>query len=168
MPASTLVLYDTTGQWGWLGELYAIMSANLASHFGSWTAMPVAAYQTGQLKQYTAAIYVGSTYGEPIPNAFLDDVYGTTTPVIWVYDNIWQLTARYPNFSSVYGWNWSGFDFSSVAEVNYPLPPSTRATQAARWPTRTRTWSASTPPWPAWAWAWRFRSTTPRGGSSPR
>ena len=129
MTASTLVLYDTTGQWGWLGELYAIMSANLASHFGSWTAMPVASYQTGQLKQYTAAIYVGSTYGEPIPNAFLDDVYGTTTPVIWAYDNIWQLTARYPNFSSVYGWNWSGFDFSSVAEVDYPLPPSTRATQ---------------------------------------
>ena len=121
MTASTLVLYDTTGQWGWLGELYAIMSANLASHFGSWTALPVASYQTGQLKQYSAAIYVGSTYGEPIPNAFLDDVYGTTTPVIWAYDNIWQLTARYPNFSSVYGWNWSGFDFSSVAEVNYPV-----------------------------------------------
>src|SRR5712672_130482 len=129
MTASTLVLYDTTGQWGWLGELYAIMSANLASHFGSWTAMPVASYKTGLLKQYTATIYVGSTYDEPLPTAFLDDVYATTTPVIWAYDNIWQLTARYPNFSSVYGWNWSGFDFSSVAEVDYPLPPSTRTTQ---------------------------------------
>jgi uncharacterized protein YdaL len=129
MTTSTLVLYDTTGQWGWLGELYAIMSANLASHFGSWTAMPVASYQTGQLKQYTAAIYIGSTYDEPLPTAFLDDVYGTTTPVIWAYDNIWQLTNRYPNFYSVYGWSWSGFDTSSVAEVDYPLPPSTRATQ---------------------------------------
>src|SRR5262252_2947740 len=126
---STLVLYDTTGEWGWLGELYAITSANLASHFGSWTAMPVVSYQTGQLKQYSAAIYIGSTYGEPIPNAFLDDVFATTTPVIWVYDNIWQLTARYPSFSSVYGWNWSAFDFSSVATVEYPLPPSTAATQ---------------------------------------
>jgi hypothetical protein len=37
---STLVLYDTTGPFGWLGELYAIMTLNLASHFGSWTAMP--------------------------------------------------------------------------------------------------------------------------------
>jgi len=129
MTVSTLVLYDTTGEWGWLGELYAIMSANLASHFGSWTAMPVVSYQTGQLKQYTAAIYIGSTYGEPIPNAFLDDVFATTTPVIWAYDNIWQLTARYPSFSSVYGWNWSAFDFSSVATVEYPLPPSTAATQ---------------------------------------
>jgi uncharacterized protein YdaL len=126
---STLVLYDTTGQWGWLGELYAIMSANLASHFGSWTAMPAASYTSGTLRQYTATIYIGSTYDEPLPAAFLDDVYATTTPVIWAYDNIWQLTSRYPNFSSVYGWNWSAFDFSSVAEVDYPLPPSTRATQ---------------------------------------
>ena len=35
---TTLVLYDSTGQWGFLGELYAIGTANLASHFGSWTA----------------------------------------------------------------------------------------------------------------------------------
>jgi len=53
-----------------------------------------ASYKTGQLKQYTAAIYIGSTYDEPLPTAFLDDVYGATTPVIWAYDNIWQLTAR--------------------------------------------------------------------------
>jgi uncharacterized protein YdaL len=95
------------------------MAANLASHFGPWTAMPVVSYTSGLMKQYTAAIYIGSTYGEPIPNAFLDDVFGTTTPVIWAYDNVWQLTARYPNFQSVYGWNWSGFDYSSVAEVDY-------------------------------------------------
>jgi uncharacterized protein YdaL len=126
---STLILYDTTGQWGWLGELYAIMSANLASHFGSWTAMPVASYTSGALKQYTATIYIGSTYDEPLPTAFLDDVFATTTPVIWAYDNIWQLTSRYPNFFSTYGWIWSGFDFSSVAQVDYPLPPSTRPTQ---------------------------------------
>jgi uncharacterized protein YdaL len=129
MTTSTLVLYDTTGEWGWLGELYGIMTANLASHFGSWTAMPVVSYQTGQLKQYTAAIYIGSTYGEPIPNAFLNDVFATTIPVIWAYDNIWQLTSLYPNFSSTYGWMWSGFDTASVAEVEYPLPPSTVPTQ---------------------------------------
>jgi len=126
---TTLVLYDTTGQWSWLGELYGIMTANLASHFGSWTAMPVASYQTGQLKQYTAAIYIGSTYDEPLPTAFLDDVFGTTTPVIWIYNNIWQLTTRYPNFFSTYGWIWSGFDNSTVSEVDYPLPPSSRTTQ---------------------------------------
>jgi hypothetical protein len=78
---STLVLYDTTGPWGWLGELYGMMTANLASHFGSWTALPVVAYSQGMLKQYTAAIYIGSTYGEPLPTAFLIDVFGSSVPV---------------------------------------------------------------------------------------
>jgi uncharacterized protein YdaL len=91
--------------------------------------MPVASYTAGLLNQYTATIYIGSTYGEPLPTAFLDDVFGTTTPVIWVYANIWQLTARYPNFFATYGWIWSGFDNSSVAEIDYPLPPSSRPTQ---------------------------------------
>src|SRR5581483_3422365 len=42
---TTLVLYDTTGPWGWLGELYATMTANLVGHFGSYEAKPVSAYQ---------------------------------------------------------------------------------------------------------------------------
>src|SRR6266481_4570216 len=43
---STLVLYDTTGPWGWLGEIYAAMAGNLASHFGAWVAMPVVSYRS--------------------------------------------------------------------------------------------------------------------------
>src|SRR5437879_3302965 len=64
-PASTLVLYDTTGPWGWLGEIYATMAGNLASHFGAWVALPVVSYTAGTLQQYSACIYIGSTYGEP-------------------------------------------------------------------------------------------------------
>jgi uncharacterized protein YdaL len=96
-----------------------MMTANLASHFGSWTALPVVAYSQRMLKQYTAAIYIGSTYGEPLPTAFLLDVFGGSVPVIWMYDNIWQLTVAFPSFPTVYGWNWSGFDYSTVAEVDY-------------------------------------------------
>lgn len=116
---STLVLYDTTGAWGWLGEMYGIMTANLASHFGPWTAQPIAAYQAGQMSQYTATIYIGSTYDEPIPSAFLNDVNTVNKPVIWIYYNIWQLTAATPNFLNTYGWNWSGIDTSSVGRVDY-------------------------------------------------
>ena len=116
---SALVLYDTTQQWGWLGELYGIMVGNLVSHFGSWTAMPVLSYTAGGMNNYSAVIYIGSTYGEPLPTAFLDDVLATSKPVVWAYDNIWQLTARAPNFASTYGWMWSGFDLSTVAQVNY-------------------------------------------------
>src|SRR6185437_10289757 len=98
---------------------YAMMAANLASHFGTWTTLPVASYTAGKLSSYSAVIYIGSTYDEPIPTAFLDDVLNTTKPVIWIYDNIWQLTARTSSFASIYGWMWSGFDYSSVASVNY-------------------------------------------------
>lgn len=117
--STTLVLYDTTGAYGWLGELYGIMTANLASHFGAWKAEPVASYQKGQVNQYSAVIYIGSTYGEPIPTVFLSDVLATATPVIWIYDNIWQLTAYDSSFLSSYGWLWSGFDLSSVGQVKY-------------------------------------------------
>ncbi|HWX10127.1 MAG TPA: hypothetical protein VNY33_09115, partial [Gaiellaceae bacterium] len=78
--STTLVLYDSTGPYGWLGELYAIAAGNLASHFGPWKSEPVAAYQAGQISQYTATIYLGSTYDEPLPTAFLDDVYNATHP----------------------------------------------------------------------------------------
>src|SRR5689334_21748549 len=114
-----LVLYDSTGPYAWLGELYGIMVSNLVSHFGAWTAQPVVAYQAGQMNQYTAVIYIGSTYGEPIPPAFLNDVANTGIPVIWAYDNIWQLTANTPSFVSKYGWNWWEFDTSAVGEVDY-------------------------------------------------
>lgn len=117
---STLVLYDWSGPWAWTGELYAIMAANLSSHFGTWTAMPVSAYTRGLLGRYTAVIYVGSTYDEPLSNAFLDDVYNsTTTRIIWLNNNIWKLTQRFPGFAAKYGWMWSGYDTSSVGEVDY-------------------------------------------------
>ena len=116
---SALILYDTTSEWGWLGELYGMMAANLASHFGPWTAQAVTSYTSSQINAYTATIYIGSTYDEPLPPAFLDDVLSTTRPVIWIYDNIWQLTARASNFLNAYGWMWSGFDLSTVAEVDY-------------------------------------------------
>lgn len=117
--ANTLVLYDTTGTWGWLGELYAMYGANLVSHFGAWTAKPVVDYTAGELEGYSAVLYIGSTYDEPLPTAFLDDVYNTNKPVVWIYDNIWELTARQPNFQAKYGWSWWQFDTSSISSVVY-------------------------------------------------
>ena len=89
----------------------------MTSQFGTWTAKPVSAYVAGDVNRYTATIYVGSTYDEPLPTSFLDDVVATTQPVIWMYDNIWQLTARHPTFQDTYGWMWSQFDLSAVNAV---------------------------------------------------
>jgi uncharacterized protein YdaL len=108
--ATTLVLYDTTNSWGYLGQLYAIAAGNLASHFGKVTAEPVASYVAGQVNSYTATIYIGSTYNEPLPVAFLNDVLSTTHPVIWAADNVWQLTGAEGSsadtaFLAKYGWD---------------------------------------------------------------
>ena len=126
-PTGPLVLYDTSGPYGWLGELYATEVANLAGHFGAPVAHPVSTYAPGELKAYPAVVYIGSTYDEPIPTAFLDDVLASTKPVIWMYDNIWQLTARDAAFASDYGWMWSGFDTSSVTSVLYKGTGLTRS-----------------------------------------
>jgi uncharacterized protein YdaL len=108
--ATTLVLYDSTNSWGYLGQLYGIAAGNLASHFGKVTAEPVAKYVAGQVNNYTATIYIGSTYNEPLPLAFLNDVLSTSHPVIWAADNIWQLTGTEGStadaaFVARYGWD---------------------------------------------------------------
>ncbi|GAA2882442.1 hypothetical protein Acy02nite_78280 [Actinoplanes cyaneus] len=125
--AKTLVLYDTTGDYGWLGEVYATQTANLSSRFGSWTAAPVAKYKSGDLSAYTAVIYLGSTYDEPLPAAFLTDVMATNKPVTWVYDNIWQLTAK-SGFAAKYGFASGAFDLAQVTEVGYKGRKLTRST----------------------------------------
>jgi uncharacterized protein YdaL len=116
---STLVLYDSTGTWGWLGEAYGVMAGQLASHGSKYTLLPAVSYVAGQLNGYTGLIYVGSTYGEPLPTALLDDVLATTKPVLWMNDNIWQLAARSPNFAAQYGFTPMFFDFTNTLTVSY-------------------------------------------------
>ena len=120
--ASTLILYDSTGPYAWLGQAYATMTANLASQFGSWTAKPVARYAAGEIERYTATIYIGSTYDEPLPAAFLADVPKSAKPVIWVYDNIWSLRAATPDFVERYGWrDWQFRACDSCGTLNSPV-----------------------------------------------
>lgn len=120
VPAGTLVLYDKSGAYGWLGELYAIAGVTLASHFGAATSKPVASYQVGDLAKYKAVLYIGSTYDEPLPVGFLDDVLkNTTTQVLWMYNNIWQLANRSPNFVTQFGYNPWIYDTATVNTVTY-------------------------------------------------
>ncbi|MET8761408.1 polysaccharide deacetylase family protein [Lentzea sp. NPDC004782] len=115
----TLVLYDSTGPWAWLGEAYAVETANLVSHGSPYVMHPVAGYTAGEIAGYTGVVYIGSTYDEPIPVAFLDDVLATTKPVLWMAHNIWQLTARAPSFQTTYGWNWVQYDTGAATTVRY-------------------------------------------------
>ncbi|WP_225859019.1 DUF2334 domain-containing protein [Streptomyces albicerus] len=109
---TTLVLYDTAGPYGHLGELYAMATANLAGHFGTVTAKPVSQYTAGMLDSYTAVIYIGSTYyccdtPDAIPAAFYQDALTTTKPVTWMGANIWNMAnaVGVPQFTQKYGWD---------------------------------------------------------------
>lgn len=115
----TLVLYDSTGDWAWLGEAYAVQAANLVSHGSTYVMHPAASYVAGELGNYTGLVYIGSTYDEPLPTALLDDVLATTLPVLWMNNNIWQLSQRAADFAGSYGWSPQYFDFSNALTVTY-------------------------------------------------
>ncbi len=137
---SALVLYDNAGPYGFLGELYATATANLAGHFGTVTAKPVQNYVAGETENHTATIYIGSTYyggGIPdaIPNAFYSDVSTTAKPVVWIGMNIWNLANKIgaSAFSTKYGWDATNSFFGGVgtARVDYKGQPLTRTVPAA-------------------------------------
>ncbi len=118
-PSGALILYDTTSTYGWLGELYAMAAQALVSHFGQVTCAPVSKYKASELLNYQAAVCLGSTYDELLPLAFLDDVFLDQTPVIWIYDNIWQLVNRVKDFSGSYGYKLTWLDLSAIDAVLY-------------------------------------------------
>lgn len=114
--AQALILYDTSGEWGWVGEIHARMLANLLGHFPvSYKACPIESYKKGAVDRYAATFYIGSTYGNPLPEAFKRDVMNTSQPVCWFKYNIWQLAwgdARFPSkFGFTFNWlDWTGYD----------------------------------------------------------
>ena len=117
--ARTLVLFDDPGRNAWRGEVYATGIGALASHFGTWSALHVSAYRSGMMREYDAAIYLGSTVDQPLPAALLDDVLDGLTPVIWLGDNIGELAARAPDFVDRYGFRPWTFDPAPTREVRY-------------------------------------------------
>lgn len=142
---ATLVLYDDTGPYGYLGELYAMAAANLGGHFGTVTTKPVEQYTAGSLGQYTAVVYLGSTYyggGAPdvVPTAFYRDVQAATTPVTWVGDNIWNMgnAVGVPQFTQKYGWDPTtsyfedGGSIGNVTQVTYKGQALTRKIPAGQ------------------------------------
>lgn len=94
------------------------MAANLVGHFGTWTAKPVTSYIAGEMKAYTAVVYIGSSWDEPIPVSFLDEVIAETRPVVWINRNIWEIADR-TGFTAKYGWHWDHFDEDDVQAVRY-------------------------------------------------
>jgi uncharacterized protein YdaL len=127
-----LVLYDTTGPYAFLGELYAAGLSNLAGHFGTVKAEPITAYTSGQVNQFAATFYAGSTYSSAttdFPAAFYTDIAATSQPIVWLGDNIWD----YANaigpaaFEAKYGWDaLNSFFTPNATSVSYKGQSLTR------------------------------------------
>ncbi|MFI1163756.1 DUF2334 domain-containing protein [Streptomyces sp. NPDC020801] len=142
---ATLVLYDTAGPYGQLGELYAMATANLAGHFGAVTAKPVQQYTAGMIDQYSAVIYIGSTYyggsiPDAVPAAFYQDAAVSTKPVIWMGANVWNMANAVgtAQFAQKYGWDPTtsyyedGGSVGNVTQVTYRGQNLTRTIPAGQ------------------------------------
>ena len=66
------------------------------------------AYESGQVDQYDATIYVGLHTGARLPEALLRDIHETAKPVCWLGENLDQLAARFP--LSEYGFEMTSAD----------------------------------------------------------
>ncbi|MBD2764231.1 polysaccharide deacetylase family protein [Kocuria sp. cx-455] len=107
--ASTLVLYDKADNTSSDGELYAVATGNLVSHFGTAEIKPVAEYVHNAMTDYDAVVYIGTDAAATPPPAFLDDVLTLDTPVMWVGENLNTMTSgqsdRTAQFRSEFGWD---------------------------------------------------------------
>jgi uncharacterized protein YdaL len=107
-----LIVYDAPAgdQYEKLGFAYAIMLRNLLGHFDAAVEMlPAHQYTARKLEEYDATFYLGSSYNNPVPAGFLQDVSTTSKTVAWFKYNIWQLAwdASY-GFTQRYGLNFTG------------------------------------------------------------
>ena len=85
------------------------------------------------MQGYTGVVYVGSTYNELLPTAFLDDVRTGSTPVLWSGYNVWQLSGDAGSqtaldFADRYGWDASTsyIDTEAFTGVTYQGTALTR------------------------------------------
>lgn len=114
---NVLVLYDDTGTWGWLGNMYALKMENLLGHFESKvTKKPLGQYLSGDLAKYDATFYLGSTYTESLlSSAFQADLNSNTKPFVWAGFNLWRYAWNDTLFTSKYG-----FQYLNYAPENHP------------------------------------------------
>ncbi|HEY3129969.1 MAG TPA: DUF2334 domain-containing protein [Acidobacteriota bacterium] len=91
-PGRVLILYDSTGQFGWVGQVDALYLANLIGHFQLTAQItPVEKYSQGQMEDFRAVFYLGSVWNNDLPNVFLQDVLNTGVQVCWFKYNLWQM-----------------------------------------------------------------------------
>ena len=97
-----LVLYDDKGGNAPYAAQTADLAANFVSHFAQPVRQPVSRYHRGEMTQYSAVVYVGTSDGDPLPSGFLSDVRAGVRPVLWLGGGISDLTNA--SFARARGW----------------------------------------------------------------
>lgn len=118
---SVLILYDSAGQFGWTGQAYGRQLANLIGHFQlQYELKAIEDYRGGDLSRYRATFYLGSVYDNAVPQTFIDDVMGSSTPVMWFKYNLWKLAgptwaseSTHPYFEYRFGFHFHSLDQKS-------------------------------------------------------
>ncbi|MGY1691002.1 DUF2334 domain-containing protein [Geodermatophilus sp. SYSU D01105] len=125
--ARSLVLYDDSGEFSALSEVYATMATSLASHFGTPTMQGVSAYSAGQLAEHQGAVYLGTNAEQTLPPAFVVDVRAGDTPVLWLGANLDQLAPRSGGLDRAYGWTWVPSELRPAHRIEYKGTELTRS-----------------------------------------
>jgi uncharacterized protein YdaL len=115
---SALIVYDSSGQYGWLGGLYARMLANLLGHFDlPYQITPVENYPAGQMDKVRTTFYFGSVYDNALPTAFKTEALTTTNTLCWFKYNVWQIAGT--NFDARFGFQFNFLDWSGYSNITY-------------------------------------------------
>jgi uncharacterized protein YdaL len=120
---TVLILHDSSGAFGWYGQLNAILLANLLGHFPlPWTNAPVESYRPGDIERYRTIFYLGTTYDNALPRAFLEEVMATRKTVCWMKYNLWHLGGTTPyaaTFQSRFGFRFEFMDSGGFTNIQY-------------------------------------------------
>lgn len=97
---STLVVYTGSGQYGYVGEGEAIMTANLLGGFGPSVTIRADRYPAGLAADHDQVAVVVSNPSEQLPVSLLDDLHSGRSDIIWLGPGVDQLLTRHPSFSA--------------------------------------------------------------------
>src|SRR4051812_39585615 len=118
-----LILYDSSGPYGWVGEMNARFLVNLLGHFPqTYKMMGVEQYVPGDALRYRATFYLGNDYNNLLPAAFLQDAMATSKPVCWFKYNLWSLGSSSSfgtQFETKFGFRFEYMDSSGFPQVEF-------------------------------------------------
>lgn len=118
-PPSALILYDAPVPiWG--SRLPHLFLGNLLGHFKQhYALLPVKDFTADEANGYDTIFYLGTNYHEDLPDSFLKFVLTTKQTIVWFKYHLWQFKTQTSDFSTRYGFQFSGLDDTGFNQIQY-------------------------------------------------